>query len=1453
MTIHAWDVDSEPGHGWNGEYDGMFVDGTLLSPGYLQGSNNTWSTTVFDLPLSSIVDDGDVGVFLDIDMHTRGWLTTIDYSRIEIVYSLFANDPPYQPELDYSLTMIDDCFGGGQCAQNGQDLVIDVVGPTPADPDGDAVTYQYRWFVDVGTGGFIDDEFAGRPDHTGNTVPAADILPDDIWQVQVTPVDENLAVGNLAIATFPQFCPDQTGCNDPPIAICQDVTVDADANCEAMASVDNGSYDPDGDPVTTAQTPPGPYPIGTTTVTLRITDAGGLWDECTGTVTVEDNTPPVATCPGDMILDNDPGSCDAVVTFASSFTDNCPGGSIVCVPPSGSTFAVGVTTVTCTATDAAGNTDVCSFNVTVNDTEDPVATCMYDVTFPSDPGQCGVAVGFVATSTDNCPGVTTTYVPPSGSFFPVGITAVTGTATDAAGNTDVCSFNVTVNDTENPVATCPGDMILDNDPGSCDAVVTFASSFTDNCPGGSIVCVPSSGSTFAVGVTTVTCTATDAAGNTDVCSFNVTVNDTEDPVFDQPCPADVTVECDAVPTPETLTASDNCDQAPVVTFGEVDIPGSCAQEYTLTRTWTATDMYGNSTECVQVITVEDTTPPEFPPEAMADCNDTSYFPCGYEVDPAYIPATDNCDPDPVVTWQEIVTPGACPQEYSLEWIYTATDACGNATECRFWVFFIDTLAPVLTVPQDQTYFFCEAQEMSFSIISSDNCDPDPTPTVVDGPGVIVDGIWRYTPTVDEVSVVTVRCEDDCGNYTEDSFTVSFDFNSPPVLTCPGDAMVDWGSLYSGQAVAVDTDTISGQSTVVYTRTGGPTTVNVNPSTGAINWTPSATDMIAACRHTIEITATDSCGETDVCSFVVSLWNDTPEITCTEEVINMVWGYATGDGVSATDGDDGPALLTYFLASFSGPGIVNVDPGTGDWTWQTEEDVAYLGDFELCIGVHDGAAIGCEPPTNPDNADTCCQMIHVIPTADIVIQKTHDAYQGQYEEVSVTIENSPLAMGGFDFLIAYDASALNFTEATPGQLLEDCGWEYFTYRYGAFGNCGDACPSGLLRIIAIAETNNGPNHPSCYGPPDTDPYELVRLKFLVTDDRTFECQYAPMFFFWDDCGDNTIASESGDTLYLDRSIYDFENNLIWHEEDDDEFPEDARIPFVGAPDYCVNPDPDKPSAMRILDFTNGGVDIVCADSIDARGDINLNGQSNEIADATLFCNYFISGLEVFTVNAPGQIAASDVNADGIVLSVADLVYLIRIVVGDALPYARPVPAVPVDCRWLSDGTLRVADNTAIGAVALVVEGDASPRLLAENMQIKYSFDGKQTRILVYSLAGESFTGDFVQVNGHVVSFEMATAFGAPVNGKLMPTEFRLGQNFPNPFNPTTTIGFSVPTPGDYHLAIFNIVGRQVAEFAGAIEAGEHAIEWDATGSASGVYFYRLRFDDKSETRKMLLLK
>ena len=164
--------------------------------------------------------------------------------------------------------------------------------------------------------------------------------------------------------------------NLPPVAKCKNVTVSADANCQGVASVDDGSFDPDaGDTITITQTPPGPYPLGTTVVTLTVTDSHGASASCTATVTVADTTPPTVNCPTNIVVCNDRGQCSAVVNYTASASDNCGLASLDVSLPSGTIFPKGTTTVTVTAVDTSSNSASCTFTVTVNDCEAPQAAC----------------------------------------------------------------------------------------------------------------------------------------------------------------------------------------------------------------------------------------------------------------------------------------------------------------------------------------------------------------------------------------------------------------------------------------------------------------------------------------------------------------------------------------------------------------------------------------------------------------------------------------------------------------------------------------------------------------------------------------------------------------------------------------------------------------------------------------------------------------------------------------------------------------------------------------------------------------------------------------------------------------------------------------------------------------------------------------------------------------------
>lgn len=98
-----------------------------------------------------------------------------------------------------------------------------------------------------------------------------------------------------------------------------------------------------------------------------------------------------------------------------------------------------------------------------------------------------------------------------------------------------------------------------------------------------------------------------------------------------------------------------------------------------------------------------------------------------------------------------------------------------------------------------------------------------------------------------------------------------------------------------------------------------------------------------------------------------------------------------------------------------------------------------------------------------------------------------------------------------------------------------------------------------------------------------------------------------------------------------------------------------------------------------------------------------------------------------------------------------------------------------------------------------------------------------------------------------------------NPTAMPTKFALHQNSPNPFNPTTKIAYDMPAAGDVKISVFNVLGQHVSDLVdGYNEAGSYEVIWDGKDQAgeqvaSGVYFYRIKTEQFSETKKMLLLK
>ena len=183
------------------------------------------------------------------------------------------------------------------------------------------------------------------------------------------------------------------------------------------------------------------------------------------------------------------------------------------------------------ATDGAGNTGHGGFAVTGQDTTAPTVHVPADKTAEAT-GPDGAAVTFTATADDIVDAVVTvSCTQTSGATFALGETEVTCSATDASGNTGHASFTVNVVDTTAPAMTVPGDMVVEA-TGPSGATVSFAAPAHDAVSGDvAATCSPASATTFALGTTTVHCSATDNAGNTAHKSFTVTVRDTTAPVL----------------------------------------------------------------------------------------------------------------------------------------------------------------------------------------------------------------------------------------------------------------------------------------------------------------------------------------------------------------------------------------------------------------------------------------------------------------------------------------------------------------------------------------------------------------------------------------------------------------------------------------------------------------------------------------------------------------------------------------------------------------------------------------------------------------------------------------------------------------------------------------------------------------------------------------------------------
>ncbi len=397
-----------------------------------------------------------------------------------------------------------------------------------------------------------------------------------------------------------------------------------------------------------------------------------------------DTTAPVLTLPTSWSVPAT-GPSGATVTWTATATDNVdPTITVTCTPASGTQLPIGPTAVSCSATDTAGNVATGGFTVTVEpydpgDTTAPVLTIPTGVTQEAT-SPAGANVSWTATATDDTdPTVEVNCSPASGTGFVIGSTPVSCSATDDAGNIATGGFIVTVVDSTAPVLNLPAAVVVAADgPGGAPASwsATAVDAADDDVD---VTCTPASGTTFVVGDTPVSCTATDDAGNAATGGFTVTVTFTDDVPPVLTLPEDFTVEAtgpSGAPVTWSATAVDDfdddvdvvCTPTPA-TFTLGAHPVSC----------TATDDAGNTATGGFTVTVVDTTPPAL--NLPADFSVPATAPSGAQVtwtatttDTVDGNIAVNCSPAPA-KFAVGPTPVTC----------TAADAAGNTTSGGFTV------------------------------------------------------------------------------------------------------------------------------------------------------------------------------------------------------------------------------------------------------------------------------------------------------------------------------------------------------------------------------------------------------------------------------------------------------------------------------------------------------------------------------------------------------------------------------------------------------------------------------------------------------------------------------------------------------------------------------------------------------------------------------------------------
>jgi len=543
-----------------------------------------------------------------------------------------------------------------------------------------------------------------------------------------------------------------------------------------------------------------------------------------------------------------------------------------------------------------------------------------------------------------------------------------------------------------------------------------------------------------------------------------------------------------------------------------------------------------------------------------------------------------------------------------------------------------------------------------------------------------------------------------------------------------------------------------------------------------------------------------------------------------------------------DGDQLTVANIFFMGDSCGTlSITGTEPV---WTVTFNTIGCTAGTYTVCVEITDEWG----------ESETCCTEItlesfFITATIDPC---DHDNcfYPAEVAELSVNVF-SGVDIGGFKLYIEYDPTVMSFLGVDRGDLIDDFDGYYdeynhvpryfFQYFNTRMLPCKQQCETYKIKIVGIADMPDD----WITGPLLAGEGELLKLRFKVANDANLQDLCLPVKWEFDydfDLKAPSFSSASGESLYVD---------VDWPGE-------------LTGPNYGIFP---------IVTFVDGGVQV-CSDAYCWTGDLNLNEYPYEIGDAILYINYFIYGIEALDIDRELQILASDVNKDGVTLTISDLVFLIRIILEDVWPKHKLAPSddlVDVTLTAQAD-VVKVTSNSNItigaGLYLFRHNGEVKNLKMQTDMDVKYHDANGELRVLVYSLDGKAISAGVTELfsfeaqDVELVQVEAVDFYGSnlksTITTKVLPTKFAMMNNYPNPFNLSTNISFALPQDSKVSLKLYNIAGQLVKAFEGEYEAGNHTITWDGSNQkgetvASGIYFYKLVAGDYSATKKMVLTK